>query len=1250
MTGLKLALVFIYFVFIGALAQDPQMKNDSESAKTKQLNKHKKRIKARTRLDEKRVGKWTSWFNVDHPGGEGDFETLEAIRFYYPKRICARPLSIQARTTKWELPKEVGEVVRFSPQEGFHCLNKEQPSNKTCSNYHVRFLCPVDPMQKPGWSSWSPWSPCSWTACGLSGIETRHRTCLKNSSPVPGQLSKCPGKSMERRTCRSEPCQELKWSQWGAWSPCSKTCGSGRKQVRHRSCQKTKHSHCVGRPLEVKICADIPCPGTCQLSCVIGIPNKDCTGCICPNHTLLGTVRRADGMPLADAQISLADQPLVPLAQSNRWGQFTIRGICAGNSTNISAELEHFAPGSASPVVNGSGTSLVEIILHRLEQLYMVTSPESKVRRVGEKVRFCCSAQGTPEPKKYYWYHNETLLNWKTYNYSRSLVLRDLRTHQAGLYHCKASNDHSSIKSSAAHLTVISPDSPACRARPEEYLIKLPDDCFQEATGSHFYNVGHCPSTPCAGNSSGGLRCQDATLHCCGTQHMEVREIHCTGYILPVKVVAECGCTTCTRPKVLVRGKASAADNGEPLRFGEIYLGAEKIGFTGYKGTFTIEVPPNTERLVVRFVDRLQKFVDAVKVFPLDQRGGAVYQEVKLMRKKEPIDLASMESNTIPLGEVSEENPIGEIVVPPGSFFRSDGQVYNGTVKASITFVDPRDIGTVSTASSDLNFINAEGDLFPLRTYGMFSMDFWEEETRQGLEIGRVEIKMDTDLIKTLEHTEKMKLWSLNPITGLWEEEASLKLAKRKRKKREERNFLIGNLEVRERRLFNLDVAESRRCFVKVRTYINEKFYPSEQLEGVVVTLINLEPRPGYPSNPRAWGRFDSVVTGPNGACLPAFCDSERADAYTAYVTATMGGEELEAVPSSPKLNPRAIGVSQPYLNKLGYQRTDHEDPALKKTAFRINLAKPNQNNIDETNGPIYAYRHLKDCDQAPVTANHFRFYRVEEDKYEYNVVPFKETDLTTWTGDYLSWWPNPQEFRACYIKVKINGPHEYMVRSRNVGGSHPRTRGQLYGLRDSRSIRDVDILNSSAACVEFKCSGMLFDQGMVDRTIVSVIPQGNCYRMGVNSYLREYLSRHPPLVENNDTMAFTMLAPVDPLGHNYGIYTVTDQNPHLAKEIAIGRCFAGTSDGFSREMKSDRGTAVTFTCYEKPVGTKTLFQRLLESPAQTLTEMRREMTANEQLQGPSQAVAYPSGLRTMFSTQRRPSRRRRVGTSPIQQ
>uniref|UniRef100_A0A8D2J697 Cartilage intermediate layer protein 2 n=1 Tax=Varanus komodoensis TaxID=61221 RepID=A0A8D2J697_VARKO len=1112
-----------------------------------------------------------------------DFETLEAIRFYYRDRVCAQPMAIQARTTEWELPEEVGQVVHYSVQDGFRCLNQEQPPGKSCSNYHIRFLCPTEPQ----------------------------------------------------------------WSKWGPWGPCSKSCGRGGKRVRRRSCQKFKLSGCAGPPSEVQKCSERP---SCQLRCDVGIPSKDCTSCTCPNHTLLGTVRSVGGTALADAQISLGDRTQALLARSNLRGQFTVRGVCVRNGTSVRATHKHFAPGSASAASNSSLISTVEIVLRRPEKPSMVVHPESKVRTLGQRVKFCCGAQGIPAPEKYFWYHNGTLLDRKAFKYNSSLVLHNLEAQQAGEYHCKASNEHGAIKSSIAHLRVRDPGVADCAAQPEEYLIKLPEECIQEESGSSFYNVGHCPSAHCAGNLADKLQCQDHMERCCGILRMEVRKIRCTGYVLPIKVVTQCGCTSCTQPKILVRGRASAADDNEPLRFGEIYLGAQKLGFTGYTGTFTIEVPPEMQRLVVKFVDRMQKFADAVKVFPFDQRGGAVYQEVKLIRRKKPVDLDPTETNIIPLGEVTGEVPIGEIVIPPGSFFKTTGQVYNGTVQASITFVDPRDLTLVNAASSDLNFINEEGDLLPLRTYGMFSVDFWEEETHQGLETGRLEIRMDAELITMPEHIEQMKLWSLNPVTGLWEEETSLKLVKGSRKKREERTFLVGNLEIRERRLFNLDVPENRRCFVKVRTYINEKFNPTEQLEGVVVTLINLEPRPGYPSNPQAWGRFDSVVTGPNGACLPAFCDGERADAYTAYVTATMGGEELEAVPSSPKLDPRAVGVSQPYLHKLGYQRTDHEDPALKKTAFKINLARPNQNNIDETNGPIYPYRSLKDCEQAPTSANHFRFYRVEDDKYEYNVVPFKESDLTTWMRDYLSWWPNPQEFRACYIKVKINGPQEFLLRSQNWGGSHPRTRGQLYGLRDSRSVRDLEIDNSSAACVEFKCSGRLFDQGQVDRTLVSIIPQGSCRRTAVNSYLQEYLSRHPPLVENNDTSAFSMLAPVDPLGHNYGIYTVTDQNPRLAKEIAIGRCFDGTSDGFSREMKSNRGTALTFTCQEKPVGRKSFFQRLLESPGQALTEIRREMSGNEQRRGPSQVMSYPSGPRAMLTSQARraSSRRRRVGASQL--
>lgn len=90
------------------------------------------------------ASEWTSWFNVDHPGGDGDFESLAAIRFYYgPARVCPRPLALEARTTDWALPAAMGERVHANPERGFWCLNREQPRGRHCSNYHVRFRCPL---------------------------------------------------------------------------------------------------------------------------------------------------------------------------------------------------------------------------------------------------------------------------------------------------------------------------------------------------------------------------------------------------------------------------------------------------------------------------------------------------------------------------------------------------------------------------------------------------------------------------------------------------------------------------------------------------------------------------------------------------------------------------------------------------------------------------------------------------------------------------------------------------------------------------------------------------------------------------------------------------------------------------------------------------------------------------------------------------------------------------------------------------
>ncbi|XP_034758119.2 cartilage intermediate layer protein 1-like isoform X1 [Acipenser ruthenus] len=1179
----RILLLLLLGVITCAAAQGTQNRRSVLNKAMGQVQTGKQSSNSFVKYSTSDPWEWSTWFNVDHPGGSGDYERLDAIRFYYRERVCDRPKAIEARTTEWIAAENTGEVVHSDPELGFWCLNAEQPGGRNCSNYSVRFFCPAG----------KPWNTA-------------------------------------RRA----------WAPWSGWSECPASCGQQAVQVRTRTCstqsQQQGEEQCHGRTVEGRMCKGPPCKA-CSLSCTEGRVNAECDACMCEHHLLLGSVQLEGGQPAAGAAVYRQGRTLKLITVSDDNGKFRIPGLCPDGNSTLKIKMDRYATATVTvPKSTNQRTSVIDVSFKRAEKPYVLMNPEGKARREGQTASFCCKIVGQPAPDNYQWYHNGSLLNSKLYKYDSTLVLRNLQMSQSGEYYCKASNDAGSIKSQPATLTVIAYNEPSCNPVPESHLIRLPHDCFQNPTNSFYYDVGKCPIATCAGQLDNGIRCKDSTSYCCGAEKLEERQITCKGYTLPTMVVSKCGCQKCVETKIIVRGRAIAADNGEPLRFGHIFMGKVRISRTGYKGTFSIQVPVDMERLVLTFVDHLQKFVNTTKVLPFNKKGGAVYHEVKLLRKKEPVTLVSTQTNSVSLGEIEGEDPIAELEIPPNAFYRENGEVYTGKVQASITFLDPRNISTATAAQSDLNFVNDEGDIFPLRTYGMFSVDFRDETSTESLNAGEVKVFLDSAQVKMPEHLNEMKLWSLNPETGLWEEEGQFRFAKTKRGKREERTFLIGNMEIRERRLFNLDVPESRRCHVKVRAFRSERFMLSEQVEGVVITLINMEPTAGFASNPRSWGRFDSVITGSNGACLPAFCDEQRHDAYSAYVMANLGGEELEAVASSPKYNPNAIGVPQPYLNKLNYKRTDHDDPKVKKTAFNINVAKPSINAAEESNGPIYSYENLKECEEAPFTSGHFRFYRVEGDRYDYNTVPFNKDDPMSWTADYLSWWPKPLEYRACYIKVKINGPQEIMVRSKNMGGTHPQNAGKLYGIRDVRSTRDMEQPSVSAVCLEFKCSGMLYDQDRVDRTLVKILPQGSCRRELVNGMLQEYLVNHLPLAVNNDTNEFTMLAPLDPLGHNYGIYTVTDQDPRTAKEIALSRCFDGTSDGSSRVMKSHVGMALTFNCGEREVTRQSVFQSLQNSPGQSLASSMREGRTSRRQRGSSSQRAQRRNARNPASTLRR--------------
>ncbi|XP_050572817.1 LOW QUALITY PROTEIN: SCO-spondin-like [Cygnus atratus] len=181
-------------------------------------------------------------------------------------------------------------------------------NNCTCREGRLR--CTDRPCPPPHcpWSRWSRWSPCSVT-CG-DGQQTRFRT------PTSGSWEdECQGEHVESRGCAAGPCPPLcpqegwerrlgdTWWQgecqqctctpegtvcedascagpeqctWGAWSPCSQTCGTG-LATRQGSCPcptpGTPGAPCndstgtgASPRRELEACYLQPCPDECSWS------------------------------------------------------------------------------------------------------------------------------------------------------------------------------------------------------------------------------------------------------------------------------------------------------------------------------------------------------------------------------------------------------------------------------------------------------------------------------------------------------------------------------------------------------------------------------------------------------------------------------------------------------------------------------------------------------------------------------------------------------------------------------------------------------------------------------------------------------------------------------------------------------------------------------------------------------------------------------------------------------------------------
>ncbi|XP_035685325.1 uncharacterized protein LOC118421892 [Branchiostoma floridae] len=1017
------------------------------------------------------------------------------------------------------------------------------------------------------------------------------------------------------------------WASWGSWVSCDVTCGGG-VQTRTRTCTNPAPTiggtDCVGNPSQTRPCNDWQCPD-CSRVCEEGTLTAACDTCTCDGHVLTGHVTDNRRVPLSDADIFYAENPLDSVASTDGMGDFMLSGACAQGVEIIVRRTGYFEARANSTQHNAT-TSSVRVNMTAIVKPIITEHPQSKKRIAGQDVTFCCAAHGSPTISSYEWFKDGQVLDQAMYDYNDTLTIEGLTVDDSGVYRCRANSDAGAKYSQEATLEIEESDMSSCPAQPEENVISLPDDCVQEDTNSTGYDIGTCGGDDCVGDLGGEDKmCVDTKRFCCVPTSTETRTVQCSGYSLNVTVTTECGCGSCVKTFTKrIQGRAYGVNNTNnastevPLTFGAVIKDGQVVDYTSDTGAFEFTTQTTASKISLTFRDYFKELVTSTRVLSLTDSDTLNF-DVVLKLRPPPVTLMSSETSVIDLGTVDGVDPLAEVDIPANSFFTAEGKAYEGEVKASVSFIDPRNPDDFDFIQGELTAVDVEGEENTMQTFGMFNMDF-ETEDGDVLELGaNLTVHIDPsqsniDINYVDENGNlRTKIWILDTESGLWQEAGNLRVGSASRR-RKRSTFIIGEFEYVADSPCNFDRIEpyERRCYVKVHAYDSVESFlrtmATGRATGVVngadVAVITTSNRGGF-----SYGNSLSVyrtgrIYGKDGICLETLCEPSGND-FSAKVHVVKSRMHFKAVDKS-----LYSGFSTDLYNSIDVQ---DDSKTLSFDVFRP----------EHSNGPVYRYNdrvrvrsrwwywyyyYVNRCSSSTVADNHFAFVNTAYQPYVFPPYTFDQNQYSQ-PITVTSWYPNENDLKeVCLIKVYVKFQNEHATTEIRVtskgGGVYEPNTGVTYGIREDRTTSNPNDPTSGFVCVEFKCPGPILETqtsgtspqppypGANDNTRITIVA-----RSSICHYDRRFSSRTTEGIDNDllndvsdvvrdgNTIEFTVPNGND-FGRDQGIFIQTGSGDTGYRK-ALEYCRSGSdAGGFGKPLVYENFHAIRFNCpdvYEGP-------------------------------------------------------------------